>query len=283
MPFTGGASAPPELPTVDLRPQFYRALRWGQPVLTAHGQALSPTTIPVHRGYVRLTVTEGQPFSLDLLTSSEPYLLPESFAAGWDQIERQGRTDLPIWRRGGLLRQAIPITMDVLKWRGVDIEDEWKALRALARPANARRPPVLKLAGPVDHKELTWTIVGLEPDAESTKRRGHKMVRQSAVITVQQWHDSKNDVVDLHTTKATPDRPRKVLSTEALNTPKKLAKHFNVTVKQLRESNLGLGSDPDRKLPAKTVIWLPSVSALDREFDRASNIGRGTGGARAPS
>lgn len=278
MPFTGGASAPPEIPGVlaegFLLAHRYQTLRQGQPMLTPRGRALLPRFAPVRKGYVRLIVEEGQPYSLDMLTTAEPYLLGESYAAGWDNAERPGRTDLPIWRRGGLLRQAIPVILTTLRWPNLDIEDEWRALRALARPANAKRPPVLRLAGPVDHKELQWVIVGLEIDAESTKRRGHKMVRQQATITVQQWPGVK-ELTELKTTKAALDRPRKILTTADMNTPKKIAKRYGVSVKRLQELNLGLG-DPDRKLPAKTEIWLPPLSAVGDQ-------GSFTGGARAPS
>lgn len=277
MPFTGGAAAPDELARGPAAPWIrYQTLRRGQPLLTPRGQPLRPDVVAVRRGYVRLIAVEGVAFSLDLMTTSEPYLLSESFAAKWGTIERVGKVDRPRWTGGGLLRQAIPVILTTLKWPGLDIEDEWRALRHLARPPKGARPPAVRLAGPVDHKELQWTIVGLDIDPESTRRRGHRMVRQAALITVQQWSDTETEDT-LTTVAAARDKPRKVLSTEALDTPAKIAKHYGVSFKQLQQVNKGLGSDPDRKLQPKTAVWLPPASAI---HDPA---GRLSGGAKAPS
>lgn len=277
MPFTGGALAPDEFARGPAAPWIrYQTLRQGQPLLTPRGQPLRAHDTPVRRGYVRLTLVEGSPFSLDLLTTSEPYLLSESFAAGWTTIERTGKVDRPKWTRGALLRQAIPVILTTLKWPGLDIEDEWKALRHLARPPGGARPPAIRLAGPVDHKELRWTITNLDIDPDSTKRRGHAMVRQACTITVQQFSEAETEDT-LTTVKAARDKPRKVLSTETLDTPRKIAKANGVTFKQLQQVNKGIGSDPDRKLKPKTTIWLPPASAIH------DTSGALSGGARAPS
>lgn len=228
--------------------------------------------VPVRPGYVRLLTDL---FSLDILTIAEPYLLSEGFAAKWGTIERSGRIDAPTWNGGALLRQAIPVTMDVLVWPRLDIDDEWTALRHLARPANAKRPPVLRLAGPVDHKELDWTIVSLDIDPATTKRRGHRMVRQSCVITVQQWPGAVTEDT-LSTRAPARDRERKVKTTAGMNTVKKIAKHYRVKWQAIRDLNKGLG-DPDRHLPVGTSVWIPPASAS------RDPKGSGTGGAKAPS
>jgi hypothetical protein len=279
-PDTGGFLAPEDLPAYE-SPRFYIDLKPGQPLLVGPGVALPATTFPVRPGYVRITtVGGGALMSLDMLTTDEPYLLSDSYAAGWERIPRVGRVDLPLWTGGALIQQVIPVTLHVLKWRGLDIEKEWKALRKLARPPGGGRPPRVQLAGPVDHKEMDWTIVGLDIDPASTRRRGHKMVRQDVTITVQQWLNPDARAALDRTTRA-KDAPRRAFFTASMNTVKKVAKHYHVRWQAIRDTpgNKGLG-DPDYKHPAGTVVWLPADA---QAFSRSRKPGpHGTGGFKAP-
>lgn len=232
------------------------ALKRGQPLITALGVALPTTTFPVLRGYVRLTTTEGPLQSIDLFTTAEPRMLPDGYASGWDLLDRPGVMSRLKWGSGAPLRQVIPVTLDVLHFRGLDIEQEWAALRRIARPPDGARPPALKIAGPVDHKELEWVIVGFDI-VDDTKRRGHRMVRQSVLITVGEWSPLKT-ANTLKKGKPAKDKPRQITAL-AGDTLKKIAKRvLNDASRwtEIRKLNKGL-HDENRPIRAGTKITVP--------------------------
>lgn len=234
-------------------------LRRGQPLLVGPGAALPMTTFPVVPGYVRFTTREGGLRSLDVMTAGEARMLPEGYAAGWEVIARPGRVSRLKWTGGGGLRQAIPLTMDVLHYRGIDIEEEWQALRQLARPPRGERPPALRIAGPVDHKDLDWVIVALEP-LDDTRRRGHKMVRQSFLVTLGQWEEDKVRK-SLRRSKPAKDKPRQVQVTYERRTLKAIAKYYLNDAsrwKEIARLNKGL-NDPARRLAVGTKIQIPAI------------------------
>jgi hypothetical protein len=233
-------------------------IKRGQPILTAPGVILPAATPPLS-GYVRLTVVDGaDPMSIDMLTTGEPYMLPDGYAAGWTSVPRQGRVALPSWTSGIGLRQAIPITMDVLGYRALDVQDEWEALQRLARPLHGARPPVLTINGPVDHQTTRWVISGFAPDQASTKRRGSRMVRQDVLITLSEWVDVNAEKA-LRRGKPAKDKPRTVITTSGLNTLRKLAKHYlgnGRRWKEIAKLNHGLHS-PDRHIAPNTKVRVP--------------------------
>jgi hypothetical protein len=233
-------------------------IRRGQPILAGPGVALPASTVPLLPGYVRFTTTSGPLMSLDMLTYSEPYMLADGYAAGWDSVPRQNRLTLPKWTSGGLLRQAVPITMDVLARRALDIHDAWNALQEMARPTDGTRPPTLRIAGPVDHRGYDWVIVGFAPDEASTKRRGSVMVRQNVLVTLGQWVDIKAES-KLKSAKPAKDKPRSITTGGQVNTLKRIAKHYLHDAKRWKEIaklNKGL-HDPDRRIPPNTKVWIP--------------------------
>jgi hypothetical protein len=240
-----------------LRP-FDGNVRRGQPILSKTGVAYPVSTIPPLRGYVRFITTEGPLLSLDMMTSGEPYMLPDGFASGWDSVQRINRLALPKWTGGVGLRQAVPVTMDVLGWRALDVQDAWDALQRMAAPAGGTRPPALQIAGPVDHPDVRWVITGFEPDAATTKRRGSKLVRQNVLITLSQWIDIKAERLVRSKTPA-KDKPRQVVTTAAINTMHKLAKQYLGSSRRWQEIaklNKGL-HDPDRHIHPNTKIAMP--------------------------
>lgn len=238
--------------------QFGTVIRRGQPVLAGPGVALPTSTFPLLSGYVRLTTLEGPLMSLDMLTYAEPYMLPDGYAAGWSLIERQNRLGSRTWTGGAPLAQAIPVTMDVFRVPGLDIDDAWKALRHMARPPGGTRPPSLRIAGPVDHPELQWVIIGLTPDPATTKRHGQKMVRQNTLITLGEWSEP-NTKNALKRTTAAKDKPRIIVSLSG-DTLKKIARReLNDASRwtEIRKLNKGL-HDPDRVIAAHTRISIPA-------------------------
>lgn len=160
----------------------------GRPLHIGPGVSLPEQSASIAPGYVRLTVVaDGEARSLDLYTRSEPYMLSDGYAAGWDLIPRPQRISATVWRSGAPLRQVIPVTLDVFGADGLDVEDEWRALEQLARPPRGRRPPVIKVAGPVQHPGQRWVISELEPDDASIERVGRRIVRIDADVTLMQW------------------------------------------------------------------------------------------------
>lgn len=233
---------------------------FGQAVHIQRGRPIIslPGVIPVLPGYVRLTDRAGLT-SLDLFTTAPPYMLPDGYAGGWESIALTDDIELPKWTGGKLHRQVLPVTLTVHRWPNLDVEREWAALETMARPAGGTRPPVLQLDGSVFHKGTDWTIISLEPanTPEGCIRVGDRLVRQDATITVQQWRDPRART--LQRTAPAKDRNRVVHVTAALNTLKKLAKHYLHDAKRWKDIaklNKGL-NDPDRHLKLGTTVIVP--------------------------
>lgn len=275
---TGGALAPDRLAT-----RTAAGLRFGEPLLTRVGRTL-PSVTPVRAGYVRLQVLEqrtGQPLglgvALDMLTDEEPRMLPDGYASGWETVSLPGRVNRLKWTGGDGLRQLVPITMDVLHTRHRDIEAEWQVLCHMARPPRGVKPPRLRVTGPVSHKDIDWVIVGFDI-RDDTRRRGHKLVRQSVDITIGQWSET-HPAGTLKRTRPARDQTSTVTVSSSRRTLKEIAKYYLNDAGRWRDIaklNKGL-NDPDRRLPVGTKIIIPGDIAA------AGGTAAGTGGALAPS
>lgn len=217
---------------------------------------------PVLSGYVRFSTIKEPFVTLEVLTSGEPTVPVAD--GGWDVIDRPQRVGLTAWRGSGPLRQDIPIVMDTLSRRGEDVEDAWEALEQLWRPRGGDQPPVIRVAGPVSRPDLKWVVSGLEPDQDTVKRRGKRLVRVLAVVSLLQYVTP--DVADYANAdaarrKALDERPNFTI-TKRGDTLRKVAKRELGTGRkwdEIRDLNPAFKTRPANDLlPANVQIRLPN-------------------------
>lgn len=234
----------------------------GRPVLTAEGAALSEVATPPLPGYVRLKIVDGAPLrSIDLYTLREPYMLPDGYASGWEDLERPDNVAVSAWRGGAGLRQRLDVTLDVLADRRLDVDEEWHELQRLARPPRGKRPPILRCFGPVEHRDKRWVIAELAPDEETLQRLGDRIVRIDVGIVLKQWVPA--DLVDEETgaTRRATRAPEFEIARQG-DTLKTIAKRRLGSARKWTEirdapGNRGKLRDPNRKLKTGTQVWLP--------------------------
>jgi hypothetical protein len=216
--------------------------------------------VPVPPGYVRLQTVPGEaPASIDAYAMTSPVMLADGYGTGWDNEEIPGRVDATVWTSGKPLRQRVDVLLDRLNTGG-NVEDEWRILEHLCRPARGARPPRLRLVGPWLHTDLAWVLT-MEPATDPDLwvwDRG-RLVRAGATLELQQ-HVTV-DLAERVSGKDAQADPQRREKTNGKETIKGFAKRTLGSARRAREvADLNGIKDTNRKPKAGTLLRLPDKS-----------------------
>lgn len=190
---------------------------------------LSPP--PPAAGWMMLATADAGPNdkALYVRTTREP-TLPTS-ESGWSTVELPSRVDATRWTSGKPLRFDAEISLNST---GVppragqdppDVEDEWRYLVSLWRPRGGAKPPPLRLAGPVSRTDLPWVITDVQPNQDTLRRRGNRLVRVEATLSFSQYVNPGVPQITVREgdDQATEDRPNFTISKDG-DTLRQIAK-----------------------------------------------------------
>lgn len=116
---------------------------------------------------------------------------------GWEEVGRPRRKSFPDWNGQPLLKQTIPLRFDLYS-SGQSVELFVRLLEQMASTDGVRRPPTIKLRGPIRRTELIYVIEDIGWRA-SRRTPGGLLTYQAFDLAVMEWEEA-----DVLKAKSTP-------------------------------------------------------------------------------
>jgi hypothetical protein len=203
--------------------------------------------------------------SLEVLLGETSPKITDGYA-NWSVIDRPKRKGITQYQGRNPVQQTIPVIFD--GWVDDESqEDSILLMESFAEAGDLAEPPKITLQGHALRKDLTWIITAISWDDnnaiwEDAGGNNPFRVRLSGVITLTQY------IVDnVLATATSPDpnpKNRKVrVSVQGGMTWKQLAQLYYGDASKwyiIADANPQISPDTRQKVPAGTVIWIPSLT-----------------------